>query len=148
MNSYRQILYHIVFCTHNQKNTLPIEQHDELYKYIWGIIKSRKGVLYRINGMENHIHILCDLHPTVALSDFVKEIKTASNRWMKETGNYPKFESWAEGSCALTYSFRDKEMIVNYIKNQKEHHRKVNFEDEYRALLKEHGIEWDERYIF
>jgi len=98
--------------------------------------------------MENHIHILSDLHPTVALADFIKEIKTASNIWMKETCNYPKFTSWAEGYCALTYTYRDKEMIVNYIKNQKEHHKTVTFEDEYRALLKEHGVEVDERYIF
>ena len=67
---------------------------------------------------------------------------------MKESGNYPNFTSWAEGSCTLTYSNSDKEKIINYIKNQKEHHRKFSFEDEYRALLKEHNIEVDERYIF
>ena len=148
MNSYRQILYHIVFCTYERKNILPVEHHEELYKYIWGVIKNRKGVLYRINGTENHIHILCDLHPTECLANLMKEIKTASNLWMKQTNKFPKFESWAEGYCALTYSYKDKEMIVNYIKNQKEHHKKVTFEDEYRALLKEHGIEWDEKYIF
>ena len=148
MNSYRQILYHIVFCTYNRENTIPIDQQEALYKDIWGIITKRKGVLYRINGMENHIHILSDLHPTVALADFIKEIKTASNLWMKETGRYPEFSSWAEGSCSLTYTYRDKEMIVNYIKNQKEHHKKATFEDEYRSLLKEHGVEVDERYIF
>jgi len=104
--------------------------------------------LYRINGMENHIHILSDLHPTVALSDYIKEIKTASNLWMKESGRYPKFVSWSEGSCSLTYTFRDKEMILNYIKNQKEHHKKITFEDEYWSLLKENGVEADVRYIF
>ena len=148
MNSYRQILYHIVFCTYDRENTIPQAYHEELFKYIWGVIKNRKGVLYRINGMENHIHILSDLHPTVALSDFIKEIKTASNTWMKSTGNYPKFISWAEGYCALTYCYNDKDKILNYIKNQKEHHKKVSFEDEYRELLREHGIEWDEKYIF
>ena len=148
MNSYRQILYHIVFCTYNRKNTLPIDQQEELYKFIWGIVNKRKSVLFRINGMENHIHILCDLHPTIALSDFIKEIKTASNIWMKESGKYPDFTSWSEGSCLLTYAYRDKEMILNYIKNQKNHHRRQSFEDEYRSLLKEHGIVVDERYIF
>ncbi len=148
MNSYRQILYHIVFCTYNRKNTIDEKHHEELYKNIWGIINNRNCVLYRINGTENHVHILSDLHPTVCLSDFIKEIKTASNRWMKESGNFPKFENWAEGSCALTYSMRDKEMIINYIKNQKEHHAKVCFEDEYRKLLEDNGIEWDEKYIF
>jgi REP element-mobilizing transposase RayT len=148
MNSYRQILYHIVFCTHNRENTMPAEHHESLYKYIWGIIKKRNGVLYRINGTENHIHILSDLHPTMALSDYVKEIKAASNRWMKESGLFPHFTNWAQGYCALTYAYRDKNMILNYIKNQKEHHRKTIFEDEYRSLLREQGIKWDERYIF
>jgi putative transposase len=148
MNSYRQILYHIVFCTYDRKNTIPLEHKEYLYKFIWGVIKTRKCVLYRINGMENHIHILSDLHPTIALSDFIKEIKTASNVWMKTNGNYPKFTSWAEGYCALTYNYKDKEVLVNYIKNQNEHHRKISFEEEYRALLKENGIEWDEKYIF
>jgi len=148
MNSYRQILYHIVFCTYKRKNTLPEAHHEELYKYMWGIIKNRTGVLYRINGADNHIHILCDLHPTVRLADLIKDIKTASNLWMKQTDNFPKFESWAEGYCGLTYSFKDKEMIVNYIKNQKDHHKTITFEDELRALLKEHGIEWDEKFLF
>jgi len=148
MNSFRQILYHIVFCTHDRKNTLPVEYHEELYKYIWGIIKNRNGFLYRINGTENHIHILSDLHPTVALADFIKEIKTVSNTWMKSSGKFQNFSSWAAGYAALTYAYHDKEMIINYIKNQKEHHKKVSFEDELRALLEEHGIEWDEKYIF
>jgi REP element-mobilizing transposase RayT len=148
MNSYRQILYHIVFCICKRENTLPVNHHEALYKYIWGIIKKRRCVLYRINGTENHIHILSDLHPSVALSDYIKEIKTATNKWMKESGCFPRFTSWAEGYCALSYTYRDKEMIVNYIKNQKEHHQKVYFEDEYRTLLQEFGIEFDEHYLF
>jgi REP element-mobilizing transposase RayT len=148
MNSYRQILYHIVFCTYKRENTLPTDHHEALYRYIWGIVKKRRCILYRINGTENHVHILSDLHPSVALSDYIKEIKTAANKWMKESGCFPHFTSWAEGYCALSYSYRDKEKIVNYIKNQKEHHRKICFEDEYKALLQEFGIEFDERYVF
>jgi len=148
MNSYRQFLFHIVFCTYERKNTLPVEHHEELYKYLWGVIKNHKGVLYRINGVENHVHILCDLNPTVLMSDLIKDLKVGSNKWMKQTGNFTKFDSWAEGYFAATYSYKDKNTIINYINNQKEHHKTINFEDEYRALLKEHGIEWDEKYIF
>ena len=148
MNSYRQILYHIVFCTYNRQKTIPEPHQEELYRYIWGIIKSKKSVLYRINGTENHIHILSDLHPTIALSDFMRDIKKSTNIWMKKTGYYPLFTSWAEGSCILTYSFRDKEKIINYIKNQKEHHNRASFEDEYLTLLKESGIDYDDRYVF
>jgi len=148
MSSYRQILYHIVFSTYYRRNTLPLAFHDDLYKFIWGIIQKRKGFLYKIGGTENHIHILSDLHPTVCCSDYIKDIKTASNTWMKKSGNFPSFESWAEGSCALTYNYRDKDVLINYIKNQKEHHRTITFEDEFRQLLEENGIEWDERYLF
>ena len=148
MNSYRQILYHIVFCTYNRQKTISEPYQEELYRYIWGIIKTKKSVLYRINGTENHIHILSDLHPTIAMSDFVRDIKKSTNIWMKKTGHYPQFTSWAEGSCILTYSFRDKEKIVNYIKNQKKHHGKVSFENEYITLLKESGIAYEEKYVF
>ena len=147
MNSFRQILYHIVFATYNRERTLAENYHDELYRYIWGIINNRKCVLYRINGTENHIHILSDLHPSIALSDYIKEIKTASNSWMKNSGNFPKFQSWAEGYCAITYNIRDKDKIINYIKNQKECHRKTSFTDELKQILNENGVEWDERYL-
>ena len=137
-----------MFCTYDRENTLPETMHENLYSYIWGIIKKRNCVLYRVNGTENHIHILSDLHPSISLADYIKEIKTATNRWIKESGQCPGFISWADGYCALTYTYRDKEMIVNYIKNQKEHHQKTNFEDEYKALLDEFGILPDDRYIF
>lgn len=148
MNSYRQSLYHIVFCTYRRRNTLIETHQDELYKYIWGIIKNRKSVLYRINGTENHVHIFCDIHSTICLADFVKEIKAAANSWIKESGFFPNFDAWAEGYCALSYGFRDKDMIINYIKNQKEHHKKTSLEDEIRGLLNEEGVEYDDKYLF
>jgi len=141
-------LHHIVFCTKRRKNTLPEIHHEELYKFIWGIIQNRKSFLYRINGTGNHIHIFCDLHSGICIGDFVKEIKTASNKWIKDSGKFQAFESWAEGYCSISYNLREKDMIVNYIKNQKVHHKTITFEEEYRALLIENGIDFDERYIF
>jgi putative transposase len=133
--------------TKNGAKTLNLSNSDELYKYIWGIIKNKNGHLYRIDGMEDHIHILSDLHPGIALADYVRDIKTASSKWMKECGDFPQFEGWADGYCSLTYAFRDKETIVNYIKNQREHHKTTTFEEEYRKLLEEHGIEIDKKYF-
>ncbi len=98
--------------------------------------------------MENHLHILSDLHPTISLSDYIKEIKTASNNWMHGTGNFPLFNSWAEGYAALTYANRDKDIIIKYIQNQKKHHRTITFEEEYKALLIENGLVVNERYPF
>ena len=147
MSSYRQILYHIVFRTKNSQKTLNIENSEELYKYIWGIIKNKKCVLYRINGIEDHIHILSDLHPSIALSDYVRDIKTATSIWLKEFGKFPKFEGWSDGYSAFTYAYRDKEMIVNYIKNQREHHKTITFEEELKKLLIEHGIAINEKFF-
>jgi putative transposase len=147
MTSFRQILYHIIFATKYRVNALSEQHNEELYRYIWGIIKEKKGKLYRINGMEDHIHILTDLHPTLALSDFIKDLKVASSIWLKAHGGFPKFENWAEGYAALTYAYRDKQMLINYIKTQKEHHKKLTFRDELKQLLIENGIEFDEKYL-
>ena len=75
MSAYRQILYHIVFRTKGSEKTINKEHSTDLKRYIWGIIKNKKCVLFRINCMEEHIHILSDLHPSIALADYVKEIK-------------------------------------------------------------------------
>lgn len=140
MSSYLQILYHIIFCTKNSNKLLPLDESQELYKYIWGIIKNQNGFLYRISGMEEHIHILSDLHPSVALADYVRDIKTASSVWLKQSGIFPEFDGWADGYAELTFFWKDKDIIINYIKNQREHHKKWSFEDELRKLLEEHGI--------
>lgn len=147
MSSYRQILYHIIFRTKDSKRSLNQKHQQELYKYIWGIIKNKNGFLYRINGMEEHIHILSDLHPNIALSDFIRDIKTASSIWLKTKSEFPKFNGWADGYAALTYAYGDKDLVIEYIKNQQEHHKKFSFEDEYRKLLKEHNVEIDERFF-
>jgi REP element-mobilizing transposase RayT len=147
MSSYKQIYYQIVFGTKHRKPTIAEQHCEELYKYIWGIIKNNKCKLYRINGVEDHIHIFSDLHPSVALADFVKDIKVASSIWMKENEKFPEFEGWQDGYGAFTYSNREKDMIINYVKNQKVHHKKEKYYDEYKRLLIEHGIEFDEQYL-
>ena len=147
MSSFRQILYHIIFRTKNSAKTLPITDSDDLYRYIWGIIKNKNCTLLRINGMEDHIHVLSDLHPSIALADYVREIKASSSHWLKINSNFPAFDGWAEGYAALTYAWRDKDLIVDYIKNQREHHKQTDFVTEYRKLLEEHGIVIDDRYF-
>ena len=147
MSTYRQIFYQVVFGTKNRKPSIVREHDEELYKYISGIIKNKNCKLYRINGIEDHIHIMSDLHPSICLADYIKEIKVASSLWMKENGKFPAFEGWQDGYGAFTYSVREKDMIINYIKNQKEHHRSESFHDEYKRLLIENGIEFDEKYL-
>ena len=90
MSAYRQILYHIVFRTKSSEMTINQNHSADLYKYIWGIIKNKKCVLFRINGMEDHIHILSDLHPSIALADYIRDIKVSSAKWMKESARTPQ----------------------------------------------------------
>lgn len=147
MSSYRQVLYHLIFRTKDSKKTLSQEHSQELYAYIIGIIKNKNCFLYRINGIEDHLHILCDLHPSIALADYMRDIKTSSSIWLKQSGKFTKFEGWADGYAAFTYAWKDKDMIVNYIKNQQEHHKLEVFDIELRRLLKEHGVEVNEKFF-
>jgi REP element-mobilizing transposase RayT len=145
--SYRQIFYQIVFGTKNREETITEAYCEELYKYIWGIVNGKNCKLYRINGIEDHIHIFSDLHPSLALADYIKDIKVSTSIWMKSNGRFPKFKGWQESYAAFTYSIKEKDVINNYVKNQKEHHRHETFYDEYKRLLKENGIEFDEKYL-
>ena len=148
MSAYRQILYHIVFRTKSSKKTINQTHSADLYKYIYGIIKNKNCKLLRINGMEDHIHIFSDLHPSIALADYVREIKVSSSKWIKESGFFPGFEGWGIKYCALTYSFKDQDTIINYIKNQQEHHKRESFQDEIVRLFKEQGIDLDEKWFW
>ena len=147
MATYTQILYQIVFSTKNAENTMDLSKAENLYRYIWGVLKNKNCILYRVNGTENHIHIVTHIHPSVSISDLVKDIKVSSSKWVKEQNLFPYFKSWQEGYGAFTYHINQKEMLVNYVKNQKEHHHKKTFKEEYIELLKEHGIEFDEKYL-
>ena len=147
MSTYRQIFYQIIFATKNRQPTINYEYENELYKYIFGIINNQKCKLYRINGMPDNIHLFCDLHPSLSLSNYIKDIKTSSNKWMKESGKFPNFEAWQEGYGAFTYSIKEKNIIIDYVKNQKLHHKTENFYDEYKRILTENGIEFDEKYL-
>jgi REP element-mobilizing transposase RayT len=145
--SFTQILYHIVFCTKERRLVIPNDKSAELYKYIWGNMNNHDCHLYRINGMEEHIHLLTDLHPTVRLDDFVKSIKVSSSKWLKGNKDFPLFNGWADRYAAFTVSFREKEKVIEYIMNQREHHKKVSFFDEYKKFLIDNGIEFNEKYL-
>lgn len=147
MSTYTQILYHIVFGTKHHQKTLSGSNRDALYRYVSGILNNQKCHLYRINGIEDHLHIVTHLHPTVALADLVKDIKLASSTFIKENSLFPHFKGWQDGYGAFTYSIKEKDRLIEYVKNQEEHHRVTTFREEVIELLKEHEIQFDERYL-
>jgi REP element-mobilizing transposase RayT len=97
--------------------------------------------------VEDHLHILTHVHPNIAVSSLIKDIKLASVDFIKREEIFPEFKGWQDGYAAFTESIKAKERLIKYIKNQEEHHRKSNFLDEYKKLLKEHEIDFDERYL-
>lgn len=123
------------------------DRRDDLYKYISGVLKNKNCHLYRIGGIEDHIHILMDLHPTVSLSSIVKDVKLSSTEYIKENSLFPQFDGWQNGYGAFTYSIREKDILIEYIKNQEAHHKVKTFKEEYLELLKEHNIAFDEKYL-
>jgi REP element-mobilizing transposase RayT len=146
MSTYTQIIYQIVFSTKHREKTLTNPNRQELFKYIRGVLKNKK--CYRINGVEDHLHIVTHLHPSIALADLIKDIKLSSTEYIKKDNLFADFGGWQDGYGAFTYSIKEKDNLIEYVKNQEEHHRVISFEEEYRALLKEHGVEYDERYLF
>jgi putative transposase len=147
VSTFTQIYYHIVFSTKERVPALTADKRENLFRYIWGILKNKNCHLYRIGGVEDHIHILTSLHPTVALADLVREIKTSTSKWIKEESVFPKFAHWQDGYGAFTVSHSDKDEVIEYIKNQEEHHRKVSFRDELLEFLIKDGVQFDEEYL-
>lgn len=147
MSTYTQILYQIVFSTKNRERTITNPNRQELFKYIWGILNKKNCHLYRINGVDDHLHIVTHLHPSVPLASLIKDIKLASTEFIRKDNLFENFRGWQDGYGAFTYSVKEKERLIEYIKNQGEHHKIKTFREEYIELLKEHEIEFDEKYL-
>ena len=147
-NTYTQIHIHIVFAVKYRRSAIRKAWRDDLYKYITGIITASGHKLLVINGVEDHIHVLIGQRPTQALSALVHEIKRSSSRWINEKKLVSGSFSWQEGFGAFSYSPEALSNIIKYIENQEQHHLKRTFVNEYKSLLNEFGIAFDERFIF
>ena len=148
MGNFKQIYLQLVFGTKHREPVILEEHEKELYKYIWGIINKKGCKLYRINGMPDHIHIFSDLHPSISLHNIVKDIKIASNIWIKESGLFPDFKAWQKGYGAFTVQHSGKDVMIDYLINQKEHHKIETFEDEFVRLLIDHGVAFNPKFLF
>jgi len=148
MSTYTQIIYQIVFSTKYRERVLISKENREvLFNYIAGILKRKNCHLYQINGVEDHIHILLHIHPSIALSALVKDVKIASSIFIKNQHLFDGFIAWQEGYGAFTYNIRDKEKMINYIKNQVQHHKVKTHREELTELLIENRVDFDEKYF-
>ncbi len=146
--AYTKLAYHIVYGTKRREKLITPELALRLYKYTGGIISKLKGIPVEINGMQEHIHILTYLPPTIALSDFLRIVKSSSSKWINEVLEYQYNFQWASKYGAFTVGETQIEIVRKYIQNQQQHHTKESWEEEFKQLLREHGIECDERYLW
>ena len=128
-------LHHIVFATKYRKFTLPHAHKSELIAYIFGMLKNRSCYVYAVNGYGNHIHILTDVHPSIALATLAKDIKTGTYNWLKNNPNFPDFWKWGEGYYASSLSPSHLIDCQKYINNQDNHHGTASFNDEIQILM-------------
>lgn len=147
-NTYTQLYVHVIFAVKGRSNLISIKWKEELYKYINGIIKNKNQKLMIINGMPDHLHLLIGLKPDCVLSDLIRDIKSNSSRWINEQKLVRgKFE-WQTGFGAFSIGQSQVPIIINYILNQEEHHKKKKFKDEYVDFLNAYQIDYKLEYLF
>ncbi|NND05015.1 MAG: IS200/IS605 family transposase [Saprospiraceae bacterium] len=147
-NTYTQIHIQLVFAVKRRGNLISKDWKLELYQYMSGIITNQGHKMLQINGVSDHVHILIGQRPTQALSELMQMIKRDSSAWINRKKLSRSRFSWQEGYGAFSYAKFQVPNVINYIKNQEHHHERQHFLDEYRDLLKVHGVDYDERYIF
>jgi putative transposase len=147
-NSYTQIHLQLILAVRSRKGVINPAWEKELYRYISGIIERNNHKLLAINGVPDHLHILIGMRPSQSLSELMQDIKTNSSKWINKKGFVSGRFGWQAGYSAFSYDRTAIKNVIRYIDNQKEHHGVTTFKDEYLGLLKEHNIDYDERYIF
>ena len=138
----------IVFSTKERRRTIAAEFESRLHAYLGGIVREQGGVSLRINGTDDHVHILARTPKTVADSDFMRILKPNSSKWVHETFPQHRNFAWQVGYGWFSVSKSSVPKVEAYIDSQKEHHRSMTFQEEFIQLLKKHGIEYDERYLW
>lgn len=145
--SFVQIYVHIVFHTKDNLKVIREDIENKLFAYLGGILRNHKSTPLQIGGTSDHIHILCSLSKTMAPADLVEEIKKSSSKWIKTKGVHYKNFYWQDGYGGFSVSNSGVETVKRYILNQKKHHEKVSFIDEYKTLLEAYGIPFEDRYL-
>lgn len=146
--TFSQIYIQYVFAVKGRENLIRHSFQEELYKYIAGIVSGKEQKSLAVNGMEDHVHVLVGLKPGMRVSDLVRDIKNNSSNFINKNGFLQQKFSWQEGYGAFSYSQSNFGRVVDYIKNQKEHHQKKTFRQEYLEFLKKFQIPFEEKYVF
>ncbi|MEI7987275.1 MAG: transposase [Armatimonadota bacterium] len=146
--SLSQVIVHGVFSTKHRTPWLDAELRESLFAYISTLLKSQGHVPIIVGGHDDHIHMLFGLARTVSVSDTMKLTKVHSSLWVKQEFENRKDFGWQSGYGAFSVAYSSMDAAIAYIANQDDHHSKTSFQDEFRSLMKEHGIEIDEKYVW
>jgi REP element-mobilizing transposase RayT len=147
--SLAKVLIHVAFSTKLRTPWLKnVDDRKELHRYMMGTLQSLECWPLALDGVDDHVHILCQLSRKISIMDLVEEVKTASSKWIKTKGDRYRDFHWQAGYGVFTVSESKRSHVVRYIQSQEEHHRHLTFQDEYRVLCARHGIEIDERYVW
>ncbi len=146
-NTYSQIYLHYVFSPKYRQSLIHPEIELRLHKYISGIVSNLNQTLIRINGMPNHIHMLVRIRPALAPSTFIQKVKANSSRWLNNSHFFSHHFTWQVGSGIFSIGHRHVPYLIKYIDNQKPHHAKSKFRDEYLELLADNGISYEKEYL-
>jgi REP element-mobilizing transposase RayT len=146
--SLSNILIHLIWSTKDRHPWLEPGIREKTHAFLGGAVRQCDCEAYRVGGVADHVHLAVRLSRTLSVADLVKEVKTASSKWLKEQG--PAFTGfyWQLGYGAFSVGMSQKETLLSYIDTQEEHHRTRTFQDEYRDFLTKYGIEYDERYVW
>jgi putative transposase len=147
-DTFSQIYIQTVFAVKHRQALIQPEWEERLYQYTTGVVQNRGHKMLAIGGMPDHIHIFLGLKPAESISDLVREVKNATNDFIKENGLSPYKFDWQAGYGAFSYSRSHVDSVCNYILNQKEHHKKRSFEDEFFKILADFEVEIERKKMF
>jgi REP element-mobilizing transposase RayT len=146
--SLSNVLLHIVFSTKHRRPYIDVGIEENLFKYLAGPCRNLNCPSHKIGAADDHIHIACTLARTLSISKLVEELKTESSKWFKTQGQrYAEF-SWQNGYGAFSIGQSQLEDLRRYIALQRDHHQRTSFQDEFRAILRKYGVEFDEQYVW
>lgn len=147
-NTYSQVYLHFIFAPKFRAALIDKKWEDELFKYITGIVQKGKSKMLCINGVPDHIHMLIGFETVLSIGEIMQDVKAYSSKWINSKKFLSSRFEWQSGYGVFSYSKSQIPRVIRYIKNQKEHHKKKNFIEEYREFLEKFQVEFDERYIF
>lgn len=147
-NTYSQLFYHVVFSTKGRRNLIDQTIEERVWNYIGGIARKHDLTSLKTGGIENHVHSLVMAKPIVPPCKIPMWLKGGSSKWIHDEFSNLSLFSWQDGYGIFSVSKSHVPEVIRYIENQREHHKRQTFEEEYISLLKLHGIEYDERFVF